>query len=149
MNTSYVLDLKTKPLEAWTKDEYENWLHPAHGRLPDHEGLVCCDGELYHVALWITENCLIACTEIVSFSDEWTEDEVDHLSRRKGWILNSLRWKQGAESLICGKRKVSIIPRDAEDDASWRARICREIAVASVEEVVTTPIGMGRQRSAI
>jgi hypothetical protein len=146
MYAHYVKDLITKAPQEWTKNEYENWLHPSHGRLPDHEGLVSFDGELYHVALWATENCLITCTEIVPFDGEWTAEECERLASKKGWILSSLRWSYDPAGFTCDTTKIEVHKNDEYSEEEWHQDIYRTVMIASVEKVVRTPIGITNSR---
>lgn len=144
MPVKYVKDLPIPDIEEWTSDELANPMHPSHGPLPDHYGMLEYKGETYFAMLWETKYN-------VQVFLEWSiEDDpdprtprltIDEACGHQGKLGRSYYWIAGDGVMTCERHSVTI-PQQLGDDDQWRRRSYRKIMAKSVEIAATTLIGL-------
>ena len=142
MSARYIRDLIIREAGKWTGREVLDWLHPCHGPLPDKVGLVEFEGYEYCIALWSTMDAVITMTELVDYSNVRNNNQ--ELSKRKGWIVNSLRWSCDPYGFSCSSSAADILVKpleEEEDETEWMDFYFRQIMAASVEITANMPIG--------
>jgi len=142
MPAAYLRDLLMREPGQWTGREILDWLHPCHGPLPNKVGILEFEGYEYCVALWCTMASIITMTELVDYSnvrDNWQE-----LAKKKGWIVNSLRWNCDPYGFSCSSSAADILVKpleEGEDENAWMDGYFRQIMAMSVEITANMPLG--------
>lgn len=142
MSARYIRDLIIREAGKWTGREVLDWLHPCHGPLPDKVGLVEFEGYEYCIALWSTMDAVITMTELVDYSNVRNNNQ--ELSKRKGWIVNSLRWSCDPYGFSCTSSAADILVKPLEEDENedeWMDHYFRQIMLMSVEVTANTVTG--------
>jgi hypothetical protein len=144
MPVKYLKDLPIPDLEEWTSDELTNPMHPSHGPLPDHYGMLEYKDQTYLVMLWETKYN-------VQVFLEWTiQDDpdprtprltIDEACSHQGKLGRSYYWTTGNGTMTCEGHSVTI-PQQLGGDDQWRRRSYRKIMAKSVEIAATTLIGL-------
>ena len=142
MPAKYLRDLTIRGPGQWAGREVLDWLHPCHGPLPDKVGIIDFDGYEYCVALWCGTTFIVTMTELVDYSnvrDNWQE-----LAKKKGWIVNSLRWSCAPYGFSCTSSAVEVLVEplgDDEDEIEWMDSCYRQIMNVSAEITANMPLG--------
>lgn len=143
MRINYLEDLHVPGLGEWSPTSAGDWLHPLHGPLPDHLGLLECEEREFMAALWETPNALVVMLE--QLETEGTDPRVpmrriDDVYSMRGWIIQTYLWVITAGEIIHGSHK--IIPDEYRDDHAWREEIYRTAIAESVKICVSFPEGL-------
>ena len=142
MLANYLRDISIREPGRWAGREVLDWLHPCHGPLPDKVGIIEFEGYEYCVALWCAMASIVTMTELVDYSnvrDNWQE-----LSKKKGWIVNSLRWSCDPYGFSCSSSSADVLVKpleEDEDENEWMDRYYRKIMSMSVEITANMPLG--------
>jgi len=75
--------------------------------LPDKVGIIEFESYEYCVALWCATGSIVTMTELVDYSnvrDSWQE-----LAKKKGWIVNSLRWSCDLFGFSCTSSAAEVL----------------------------------------
>jgi len=142
MLANYLRDISIREPGRWAGREVLDWLHPCHGPLPDKVGIIEFEGYEYCVALWCAMASIVTMTELVDYSnvrDNWQE-----LSKKKGWIVNSLRWNCDPYGFSCSSSAADVLVKplkEDEDENEWMDRYFRQIMMMSVEITANMPLG--------
>jgi hypothetical protein len=142
MPAKYLRDLEIRGPGQWAGKEVLDWLHPCHGPLPDKVGIIEFESYEYCVALWCATGSIVTMTELVDYSnvrDSWQE-----LAKKKGWIVNSLRWSCDLFGFSCTSSAAEVLVKPLENDANeneWMDSYFRRIMMMSVEITASMPLG--------
>ena len=114
MPAEYLHDLIIREPGRWTGKAVLDWLHPCHGPLPNKVGIVIFEDYEYCVALWCTTVSIITMTELVDCSN--IRDNWDQMPNKKGWIVNSLRWKCDLNGFSCSSAVADVLVEQLQED---------------------------------
>ena len=137
MKTNYLEDLHIPSLGEWSSEAAGDWLHPFHGPLPDHLGLVEHNGREFMAALWETPDALVVMLEQLENDDPDPRIPMRHLDdvySMRGWIAQTYRWTITTAGIKYGQH--TIIP-DKYGEPGWRRRIYRTVLCKCIQ--LTTP----------
>lgn len=79
---------RVPPVEAWTNEQFTDWLHPMHGPLPNNLISASSDTDHYVIAVWLNKDCVITVLECpqkpvgrgaILWSARWAYDEHNRL----------------------------------------------------------------------
>lgn len=140
MKTDYLDDLHIPSLGEWSPEAAGDWLHPFHGPLPDHLGLVESGGREFMAALWETPDALIVMLEQLEDDDPDPRIPMRHLDdvySMRGWIAQTYHWTITAAGIKYGRHVID--PGECRDP-DWRKRIyrtviCECIKIATLWEI--------------
>ena len=127
MKTDYLEDLHIPSLGEWSSEAAGDWLHPFHGPLPDHLGLLECGGREYMAALWETPDALIVMLEQLENDDPDPRIPMRHLDdvySMRGWIAQTYHWTITATKIKYGCH--TITPGECRGP-DWRREIYRTV----------------------
>lgn len=143
MRVKYVKDLHIPAVGEWSSDEIADPMHPIHGPLPDHFGMLEYDGERFFVMLWETRRNIQIFLEW-AIEDDPDEDvpmlSIDEACRMQGKLGRTYYWIAEEGEMICEGHSVSI-PQQIGDEDQWRRKIYRRLMEASVWLAATKLIG--------
>ena len=137
MKINYLEDLYTPNLGEWSSEAAGDWLHPLHGPLPDHLGLLECSGKEFMAALWELPHTLIVMLE--QLENESTDPHVPmrHLNdvySMRGWIIQTCRWEITMLKIMCGSHMIIPDPDlTYTRNPGWREKIYRTVMKESVK----------------
>jgi hypothetical protein len=141
MKINYLEDLHIPDLGAWSSEAAGDWLHPLHGPLPDHLGLLECGGQEFMAALWELPYTLAVMLE--QLRDESTDPRVpmrhlDDVYSMRGWITQTYLWEITGIKIICGRH---VIAPDYTDTCNpgWREKIYRTVMRESIKMCANFP----------
>lgn len=142
MRINYLEDLYIPGLGEWPPEAAGDWLHPLHGPLPDHLGLLECGGREFMAALWELPNALAVMLE--QLETENTDPRVpmrhlDDVYSMRGWIAQTYLWVITSDGIIYASHK--IIPAEYRNDNGWREEIYRTVLAESVKVCANFPGG--------
>ena len=87
-------------------------------------------------------DAVITMTELVDYSNVRNNNQ--ELSKRKGWIVNSLRWSCDPYGFSCSSSAADILVKpleEDEDENEWMDSYFRQIMAMSVEITANMPLG--------
>jgi hypothetical protein len=133
MEIKYLEDLHIPKLGDWSSEAAGDWIHPSHGPLPDHLGLLECVGKEYMVALWETGHSLYVAVELLE--DEDPDPLVPALDEAtvyatRGWFVQTYHWGITLVEIVHGCHVIT--PGPFRNHPEWRKEIYREVMEKSV-----------------
>lgn len=136
MEVEFIQDIPIDPEGSWTNMQLMDWMHPAHGPLPDEFALLEGNGRVYKVALWLTDKHILVALELAKehSKEPWSPD-------RRGEILQTFRWTIDAEKETIQCRSFSFPLPDIEGDEQWRTAVIRAVMNESVKICLQTKVG--------
>lgn len=141
MKITYLDNVELPENGLWKTNSLRDWMHPKHGPLPDHVGILGYQAsplfshETFRVALWGTRNSTLAAVELIEKEEEhWTE-----LPKTRGSILYTIRWTVDGNRIKCWNHHFPI-PDKQQNEDRWRQTIAEKIMVESVRVAATTDI---------
>lgn len=133
MRVKYLEDLHIPGLGEWSPEAGGDWLHPLHGPLPDHLGLLECEGREFMAAVWETRRSLYVMVEMLEDEDPdplVPMRELDDVYSMRGWIVQTYRWAITPDGITRGRH--TILPETYREDEEWRREIYRMVLEKSV-----------------
>lgn len=140
MRINYLEDLHIPGLGEWSPAAAGDWLHPLHGPLPDHLGLLECEGREFMAALWESPNALVVMLEQLETEDTDPRIPMRHIDdvySMRGWIAQTYLWSITTTEITCKTRK--IIPDEYRNNPGWREEIYRTILTESIKICANFP----------
>jgi hypothetical protein len=142
MQINYLEDLHIPSLGDWSPEATGDWLHPLHGPVPDHLGLLECEGREFMAALWERSNTLVVMLEQLEIEDTDPRVPLRHIDdvyNMRGWIAQTYLWSISMSGITYGP--YSVIPEKYEDRPEWRRNIYRAVLIESIKVCVDLPGG--------
>lgn len=144
MLAKYLKDVYIPDLDEWSSNQMADPMHPIHGPLPDHAGLLAYGQDHFLVMLWETgQNIQI----FLEWSIEDDPDEtvpmlaMNEACRHQGKLGRSYCWIAEPGAMTCENHNVAI-PQQLGDEDQWRRQIYRKLMKESVLMAATTLIGL-------
>lgn len=133
MRVNYLEDLYIPGLGEWSSEAAGDWLHPLHGPLPDHLGLLECGGREFMAAVWEDARALHVIVEMLEDEDPDPTApmrKLDDVYRMRGWILQTYRWSINADGITYGRHTID--PGEFGGELGWRTMIYRKVLEKTV-----------------
>jgi len=139
MKINYLEDLYIPSLGEWHSEAAGDWLHPLHGPLPNHLGLLEHEGVEFMAALWELPTSITVMLE--QLKSESTDPRVpmrhlDDVYNMRGWIAQTYKWEITTGGIKYKQR--TIIPDKYEENDKWRRKIYRSVLEESVAECINS-----------
>jgi len=122
-----------KQAGEWTNEEAKNWIHPAHGPLPEDLLRVDTDTDHYVIAVWIRDIDIV------------TALECPEKPTGRGAILWSARWRRRQSDGRVLHIKTGNVVAQSFDYYRDAKEFYQEFIPAVIEDAETSPLGSATQ----
>jgi hypothetical protein len=142
MKVDYLDDLHIPSLGEWPSSTVGDWLHPLHGPLPDHLGLLEYAKVEFMAAIWECSNSLVVMLEQLENEDPDPRVPMRHIDDvyiMRGWITQTYLWEITTARIKYGNYE--IIPDPDTHNPEWRRNTYRRVMIESIKVCADFPGG--------